>query len=79
MENKKEDAGREIRLEILRRYYPLADKVTERYKSDVPYRKKLDDVIDAMCLAVIGLLSEKHGLRTVPKQPMQDPGGLICR
>ncbi len=75
-ENKKEKSGQEIRLEILRRLYPLADKVIEKYLNDVPYRKKLDDVIDALCLAVVGKLSVENGLKSIPEEPMEDSNGL---
>jgi predicted RNase H-like nuclease len=76
MENKKEKSGQGIRLEILRQLYPLVDKVIEKYLNDVPYRKKLDDVIDALCLAVIGKLSVENGLKSIPEEPMEDSSGI---
>ncbi|WP_425802542.1 DUF429 domain-containing protein [Desulfitobacterium sp. Sab5] len=52
--------GQQKRLEILQQYYPQAKEVVEKFLADGPYRKKIDDVIDALCLAVIG----KLGLET---------------
>ncbi|QNO15937.1 DUF429 domain-containing protein [Alkalicella caledoniensis] len=49
LEHKASIEGQEIRMEILRRYYPQADGVLEKYKAYFPRRKRLDDVIDALC------------------------------
>jgi diguanylate cyclase (GGDEF)-like protein/PAS domain S-box-containing protein len=79
LEKKTEAAGRERRLTLLRRHYSFADRILETYLREVPARKKLDDVIDALCLAVVGKLSAEYGLETVPENPMADPRGILMQ
>lgn len=38
-----------------------------------------DDVIDALCLAVIGMLGTKNGFATIPKKPMKDSKGILMQ
>ena len=56
LENKTKPDGQEKRLEILRKYYSDSDLVINKFLKDVPARKKIDDVIDALCLAVTGII-----------------------
>ncbi len=78
-ENKKTIDGQKQRLDILRQYYPHSDAVIEKFLSDVPYRKKTDDVIDALCLAIMGKEIKNKGLKTVPENSVQDSKGLIMQ
>ena len=57
LEKKKEKEGQEKRLSILERYYPEAGKVLGESIS----KERIDDVIDALCLAVVGRLSLSGG------------------
>lgn len=52
LENKTKPDGQKKRLEILRKYYSDSDLVINKFLKDVPARKKMDDVIDALCLAI---------------------------
>lgn len=56
LSKKIEKDGQKDRMDILSRYYSEAQEVLDKFLGDVPYRTKVDDVIDAMCLAVIGCL-----------------------
>ena len=76
MENKRTEEGEQKRLEVLQRYYPEARLVVDKYLADVPYRKKTDDVIDALCLAATGMIGYKNGFQTIPENPMMDKSGL---
>ncbi|TWH59351.1 putative RNase H-like nuclease [Desulfitobacterium sp. LBE] len=79
LEDKKTPAGQNARLDVLRRYYPHANQIVEKFLADVPYRKKADDVIDAMCLAVIGKEMIEKGIKTIPENPAQDSRGIIMQ
>ena len=43
---------------------------------DVPYRKKLDDLLDALCHAVVAKLGIRNGFCTIPEAPYTDRTGL---
>jgi predicted RNase H-like nuclease len=66
-------------LEVLQRYYPEARLVVNQYLADIPYRKKTDDVIDALCLAVTSMIGIEDGFGTVPEAPMADRTGLLMQ
>lgn len=78
-ENKMTEEGKQRRLAVLQKHYPEAENVINKYLADVPYRKKTDDVIDALCLAVIGRLTIEGSLKSVPEQPMKDARGLYMQ
>ncbi|WP_165904944.1 DUF429 domain-containing protein [Dehalobacter sp. 14DCB1] len=79
LEDKTTNEGQQKRLEILRRYYPDANQVIEKFLADVPYRKKIDDVIDALCLAVTGKIILENGLKTIPEKPMMDDKEILMQ
>lgn len=79
IEDKKTFEGQNARLDVLRRYYPNANQVIEKFLKDVPYRKKTDDVIDALCLAVIGKEMLAKGAKTIPEEPAQDNRGIVMQ
>lgn len=68
--------GQERRLEVLETYYPKARDVMETFLHDVPSRKKVDDVIDALCLAIMGKLMLENGIQTIPELPEKDANGI---
>lgn len=72
LENKTKPDGQEKRLEILRKYYADSDLVINKFLKDVPARKKIDDVIDALCLAITGVIGLENGFETIPEVPMED-------
>lgn len=79
MENKTTAEGHNKRLEVLKRHYPAADKVIEKFLAVGPNRKKTDDVVDALCLAVTGRLIVENGCRRFPEKPMMDSTGLLMQ
>lgn len=79
LENKLTEEGQQKRLDILEKYYPDSRRVVEKYLNDIPFRKKIDDVIDALCLAVTGELILKLGKKTIPETPMMDAKGLLMQ
>ncbi|KAF0193514.1 MAG: 7 8-dihydro-8-oxoguanine triphosphatase [Bacillota bacterium] len=79
LEHKMSAEGRDIRMSILRGYYPLADEVVARYLAEVPSRKKTDDVVDALCLAVMGMVMMAKSIKSAPESPMRDSTGLLMQ
>lgn len=79
LENKRTPIGHEKRVALLRRYYPQTDDVIRRYLEDLPSRKKLDDVLDALCLAVMARLGGQHGFLSLPNPASEDSKGLKMR
>ena len=79
LENKSTNEGKLKRLDILQRYYPSASEVVGKFLADVPYRKKTDDVIDALCLAVTGMLGLENEFKTIPEYPMMDTRGILMQ
>ena len=78
-EHKTSVEGQQRRLEILSKYYSQANKVVDKFLADVPSRKKIDDVIDALCLAVMGRIILEKGLKTIPEKPMMDNRGILMQ
>ncbi|MDR3564559.1 MAG: DUF429 domain-containing protein [Negativicutes bacterium] len=72
---KTERTGVEERKMVLGRYFPQTEKALGEIMVQYP-RRLLDDFIDAMVLAVSGLLGMKNGFDTIPKQPQRDRRGL---
>ena len=79
LEKKKTSEGAKKRIEVLSRYYPQANEVVEAFLAEVPSRKIVDDVIDALSLAVMGRLIIENGLKTIPEQPMKDSKGIVMQ
>lgn len=77
--DKKTEEGQRRRIEILEEYYPGASCVVDRFLEEVPGRKKADDVIDALCLAVMGREIARRGKKTVPENPGQDCRGILMQ
>ncbi|MTV48280.1 DUF429 domain-containing protein [Heliobacillus mobilis] len=81
-ENKRTEAGREKRLSLLKGYYDKTSRVEKIMNEDPRLRKMKDDVIDALCLAVTGMLGMKYGLKTIPEKPTHDrrciPMQIVC-
>lgn len=75
-QSKQYEAGQRQRIEILKRYYPQTQSVIDSFLNQNKYRKKIDDIIDAFCLALVGKLGLSHGFRTVPGMPRHDATGL---
>lgn len=80
LENKKTRDGAEFRLSLLQKYYPASYAVHEHYIQLAPRSEaKLDDVIDAFVLSVVGAMGLKFGFTTLPEHPTKDNIGLYMQ
>lgn len=71
-------AGKDERIDVLRRYCKV-DTLVKKYLCDVPGRKKTDDLLDALSLAIIGKLGMENGLTSLPESPSTDSTGLLMQ
>ena len=72
IENKKTKNGIDKRLSILRKYINNIDYIINEMSSQKGMKKRVDDIIDAASLAVIGKLGIINGFRTIPENPRKD-------
>jgi len=70
--------GIEERIIILRRYLPdiCLERITYEAKQ---YKCKVDDIIDAICLAVTANMIVQNKYQIIPDKPMKDESGLIMQ
>lgn len=78
-ENKKTKEGMEKRIELLSRYYEKTGKIKELLYLDDKFKYIKDDIIDALCLAITGMLGYKNGFKTIPEDPMKDSRGMLMQ
>lgn len=77
IENKQTTEGHKKRLDVLSNYYPQSYELVTHFKSAYPALSgKLDDVLDALVLAVVGAMGIEFGFTTLPETPMLDTKGL---
>lgn len=76
LDRKVDETGQKRRIDLLQKYYSPSADVIRSFLNAVPGRKKIDDVLDALCLAVIGKLGLINGYKTVPGSPCKDSTGL---
>ncbi len=83
--NKKKSAGFSERYNLLKSIYPRTEEVV-KYTLKKYLRKQVakDDILDALCLAINGLLGLKNGFVTLPEVPEEDSKGhkmqiVFCR
>ena len=76
--NKQTSEGAENRLQLISRYYKEAYEVIKQYKRIVPsaMASKIDDVLDALVMAIIGRFGMEHGFYSLPANPYYDSTGL---
>lgn len=72
LESKKTQAGVRKRISLLKQYIHNLDMVLERHNSDVRLKGRLNDIIDALCLAVIGSIGMTNGFLSIPDTPSTD-------
>ena len=72
--------GANERIAVLRKFYQNTDEVI-KYALNSYIRKELalDDILDALCLAVTGLQGLKKGFSVIPQKPETDLKGLDMR
>jgi predicted RNase H-like nuclease len=77
-ENKQTLLGVNRRIEVLSQYYPESCSVVEQFQRTTSFRlsSKMDDLIDALALAVMGVLGIENGFFTIPETPMEDSRGI---
>lgn len=75
-ESKKTKEGLNARIALLRRYTQNIDRVLEETSLLPGMKKRLDDMIDAICLAVVGELGLTNKFRSIPEKAEKDSNGL---
>ncbi|MHB1314334.1 MAG: DUF429 domain-containing protein [Christensenellales bacterium] len=75
MENKHKKEGQEKRLEVLSKYHKSAKQAFNSIYGGIS-GAGADDIIDAMCLAVVGFISLTKSLSRIPDSPQNDPQGI---
>ncbi|HWR44981.1 DUF429 domain-containing protein [Sporomusa sp.] len=75
LSRKTEDSGFAERREVLKRYFADTENALCEIRSQYP-KRLLDDFVDAMVLAVIGVAGTQRGFETIPEQPAKDSKGL---
>ena len=75
-ENKKTNEGLEARLSLLRQHTQNIDRLLDDMKREPFMKQRLDDIIDAICLAVIGNLGMTNKFLYIPENPTNDNMGL---
>lgn len=78
-ENKKTYEGTRKRIELLRHYYDKTEEIIVYASSNQKLRNLMDDVVDALCLAVTGMIGLENGLKSIPEEPMIDAKGLLMQ
>jgi len=79
-ENKKTYEGTRKRIELLRQYYEKTESMIAFVNKDPKLSKCMDDVVDALCLAVTGMIGvKKEGSKRIPENPMMDAKGILMQ
>ncbi len=79
-ENKKTYEGTRKRIELLRQYYKKTESMIAFVNKDPKLSKCIDDVVDALCLAVTGMMGIKQeSLKSIPENPMMDAKGILMQ
>lgn len=68
--------GKDIRISILQQHYDQTTDFIEHVRNNPKLRKIEVDCIDALCLAVTGMLGMESGFKYLPEKPSNDRRGL---
>jgi predicted RNase H-like nuclease len=79
IENKKTIEGFEKRIALLSKYYIHTEEVSREIYSNKKFKTIRDDIIDALCLAVTGKVSNESNLKKIPDNPSMDIKGLYMQ
>jgi len=79
LEKKSSYFGAVARIGILRKHLNNIDDLIEKISHDPVLKNHLDDVLDAVCLAIIGDMGVRNGFCTIPKDPQKDQKGLLMQ
>lgn len=77
--NKKTVEGMEKRLNLLSKYYKKTEEIKTLIFSKSGLKTIKDDAIDALCLAVTGMLGFKNGFKTIPENPVKDSREILMQ
>lgn len=78
--SKQTTAGQAQRLALLAKHFPSVAVLYEQTLQDFPRKLvKRDDILDAICLALCGYLSQTHGHHLIEGSAKQEPKGLFMR
>jgi predicted RNase H-like nuclease len=64
---------------VLEQYYDQTAEFMEYVMDDPKLGKITEDCIDALCLAVTGMLGLKKGFKSIPATPMTDRRGILMQ
>ena len=78
-ESKHTEDGQFIRIRVLEQYYDQTSEFIEYISEHPKLGKIMEDCIDALCLAVTGMLGIKNGFRSIPEGPALDSRGLAMQ
>jgi predicted RNase H-like nuclease len=80
VENKQTIEGQNIRLSLLSEYLPICFELVSSFRLSFPrLSNKLDDLFDALVLAVTGAIGLKNGFVTLPEIPQKDQKGIAMQ
>lgn len=68
--------GKNIRISILQRHYDKTTDFIVHVRNNPKLRKIEVDCIDALCLAITGMLGMESGFKYIPEKPSNDRRGL---
>lgn len=78
-ESKHTEDGQFIRMRVLEQYYDQTPEFIDYISGHTQLGKIMEDCIDALCLAVTGMLGLKNGFRSIPEKPAVDCRGLVMQ
>ena len=77
-ENKKTPEGIKKRISVLSKYYKGIEAIV--YGSEISKKDaQIDDILDAICLAVVAKIGQKDKLKAIPSIPQKDNCGLLMQ
>lgn len=79
VESKHSVEGQKARIELLSRYYDRTWEFIAKVREIPKFNKLFEDCIDALCLAVTGMLGKKNGFRSLPDSPQEDSRGILMQ
>jgi predicted RNase H-like nuclease/predicted house-cleaning noncanonical NTP pyrophosphatase (MazG superfamily) len=79
VESKHTIEGQKTRIKLLSRYYDRTWEFIASVSAAPEFNRMLEDCIDALCLAVTGMLGKKNGFRSLPDTPQEDSRGILMQ
>ena len=79
IDSKKTYCGIRKRIEVLSRYYESTEAVITYICGNEKLKKYMDDVVDALCLAITGMISKENGLKRIPENLWRINGEYGCK